>query len=225
MSQSPKELGAGELIHRILAGERDFAATRIAPGQALDEEDAYAEFLAYLRKQDLRASPVIAERADWRGLKARGLFLQSGRFAGANLSGADLSGADLRRSDFTGATFEGTSLNEAELTHSRFIEANLSQALLRSADFYEANLTGAILRGADLSGAFLVRLSLQGADLTEATLSGADMYRVDLRGVIGMESARDLARARLHRAIVTARERDVVEAALRRLPRFELRDE
>jgi uncharacterized protein YjbI with pentapeptide repeats len=226
MSDVLQELAGQEFIRRVLAGERDFAATRLTLRMGpLDEEDGYAELVSYLRQQDLRASPINAELSDWHGLQAPGLFLQSGRFAGANLSAADLRGADLRRSDFTGTTFEEANLSDAELTHSRFIDANLSGALMRNADLYEANLTGAILRNADLSGAFLLRLSLQRADVSDASFLGTELYRVDLRGVIGLDKARDLGRARFHRVIVTAREREIIVAALRELPLFELREE
>jgi uncharacterized protein YjbI with pentapeptide repeats len=226
MSQALTALSGRELIDRIMAGERDFAATCI-PGEScdLESEEAYAQLLSYLQEQDLRNSPIIAERSDWRGLKARGLCIQWAKLADADLSGADLRGADLRRSDFTGATFQGADLGEAELTHSRFIDADFSSATLRSADLYEANLTQSNLRNADLTGALLLRLSLERADMTGATLTRAQLYRVDLRGVVGLESVRDLARAQIHRAIVTRRERDIIENALRDLPLFDLRNE
>lgn len=226
MSQALTMLTAHELISQIIAGERDFSATRIpAAAGHLDEDEAYSQLLAYLREQDLRSSPVNAERADWRGLKAQRLFMQWAKLAGADLRGADLRGSDLRRSDFTSATFQGADLSEAELTHARFIDADLSTAILRNADLYEANLTQSNLQEADLSGALLLRLSLERSDMTAATLTGAQLYRVDLRNAIGLDKVRDLARARLHRVIVTQRERDIIQAALRDLPLFDLRNE
>lgn len=144
MTEAVTLIGGQELIHRALAGERDFAGTRLRSEEAaLEELEGYPELLAYLRAQDLRAAPFIAEGADWRGLRASGLVCQAARLAGADLSAAVLRSADLCRTDLT----------HALLTHQRLHGADLSGARLCSADLYEANLTDAVLRNADLTGA------------------------------------------------------------------------
>ncbi|MPZ13737.1 MAG: hypothetical protein GEU73_04825 [Chloroflexi bacterium] len=225
MAETHVELTLEELARRLMDGERDFSSTRLAPGSDLGSTDRYAELLDYLRGQDLRATPVIGERADWRGIRAPSLYLQSARLAGAELTGADLRGADLRRSDLTGATLAGADLSEATLIGSRLMNAVLQEAVMRETDVYEANLTNSVLRGADLSRAFLLRLSLRGADLTDATLSGADLYRADLRGAIGLGRARDLGTARFHQTVVTPAERELIEATIRSRRLFDVRDE
>lgn len=218
-------IGGRELIRRILAGERDFSGTRLRPEEAnLAALEGYQELLAYLRAQDLRTTPLSAERADWRFLGAPGLFCQAARLAGADLSGAVLRGADLRRADLTGARLRDADLTHALLTHQRLHGADLTGARLNGADLYEANLTDAVLRNADLTGARVIRLTLQGADLTGARLTNADLYRADLRGVRGLEATHDLATVRLYQTIVTARERGLIEAALRAQPWFDVRE-
>jgi uncharacterized protein YjbI with pentapeptide repeats len=225
MTEAAPLIGGRELIRRILAGERDFSGTRLRPEEAnLAALEGYQELLAYLQTQDLRAAPLVAERVDWRFLSAPGLVCQAARLAGADLSGAVLRGADLRRADLTGACLRDADLTHALLTHQRLQEADLSGARLAGADLYEANLTGAVLRNADLTGARVIRLTLQGADLTGARLTNVDFYRADLRGVVGLEAAHDLATVRLYQTIVTPRERELIEAAFRAQPWFDVRE-
>lgn len=81
-----------------------------------------------------------------------------------------------------------------------------------------------MLRNADLTGARVIRLTLQGADLTGARLTNVDFYRADLRGVVGLEAAHDLATVRLYQTIVTPRERELIEAAFRAQPWFDVRE-
>ena len=71
-------LSAKDFARRIMAGERDFANTRIPQEQgALDSIEGYQELLTYLATQDMRATPFNAEGSDWRGMKARGMLKSS----------------------------------------------------------------------------------------------------------------------------------------------------
>lgn len=218
-------LTAGELARRIIAGEREFSETRLTDGDRLEEHAEYRQLVAYLATQDLRASPLIAERAEWPGLRARGLVLGAARLAGADLSGADLREADFRRADLSGAKLTRADLSGATMIGARLMGVDLGEATMRQTDLYEASLAGANLRGVDFSGAWLLRLALKEADLTGANLTGVDFYRADLRGAIGLEAARDLGTARFHQTIVTERERAIVEAALRAQSWFDIRHE
>src|SRR5437667_12469806 len=114
-------LTAAELARRILAGERDFSGTTLGADNDLWSLAEYDEMLAYLRGQDLRNSPVIAEGADWRGLTAPGLFFQAAKLSGANLSGANLQRADLRRAQLPGANLGGADLSGATLIVARLM--------------------------------------------------------------------------------------------------------
>ncbi len=101
---------------------------------------------------------------------------------GSSLSLADLSEADLRETYLIGAYLRGAHLRGANLS-----VANLSGAYLIGANLYRANLSGAYLIGANLyranlSGANLIGANLSGAYLYRADLRGADLYRADLRG-------------------------------------------
>ena len=215
-----------ELVKRLMAGERDFSATRIAPDDnSLETQEGFADLNRYLQEQDLRAEPILAERADWSGLKARGAFLGFSKLAGINLAGADLRGAEFRRSDFTDADLRGANLDGAFFVGCRTQGADLSGSSLRGADFYEASLVGAKLAGCDLTRAFLLRLSLKDADLTGADVTGADMYRCDLRAAIGLDTVAGLGTVALHQTIVTPAERAIVEAALQASDRYDIRDE
>src|SRR5437660_3750800 len=124
-------LTAVELARRILAGERDFSGTTLGTNNDLGSLAEYDELLAYLRGQDLRNSPVVAEGADWHGITAPGLFFQAAKLSGANLSGADLERADLRRAELPGANLSGANLSGATLIVARLMGANLEGATLR----------------------------------------------------------------------------------------------
>ncbi len=75
------EIAADQLVRRILDGERDFSETRLVAVN-LDEARGYSEMIAYLQEQDLRANPLNFERADWRGVRAVGLFWERTKMAG-----------------------------------------------------------------------------------------------------------------------------------------------
>jgi uncharacterized protein YjbI with pentapeptide repeats len=218
-------ISVADLAKRIIDGERDFSDTRLSGDANLGALPSYADLLAYLRGQDLRNSPLIAERADWSGLSAPGVFFQATKLSGANLSRANLQGADLRRAELVEAQLVDADLSGATLVVARLMKANLQGASLRMADLYEANTAEADLRGANAAGARVIRLSLKDANLSGAFFTGTDLYRADLRGAIGLDQVRDLATARFHQTIVGDRERSIVLAAMRDGPLFEYRAE
>ena len=220
-----EEITPSQLVEKLLQGAKEFGGTRMASGSNLAAERDFVQLVAYLSGQDLRASPVLAEEADWAGLQAPGLFLQGTKWARANLKGADLSGADLRRSDMSGVNLSGANLSGATLVGCRMMGADLSGADLRGTDFYEASLAGANLRGADASGALLLRLALKEADLTGVNLMGANMYRCDLRAAVGLAEAKNLATCHFHQTAVTDKELAIITAAMKKSVLFEVRAE
>jgi uncharacterized protein YjbI with pentapeptide repeats len=218
------ELAVDEFVRKVLSGERDFTNTRLAPDTDLSKTDAYPELVTYLQGQDLRNSPVIAEGADWRGLRAPRLVITA-KLAGANLSGADLRDAEVTRSDLSGAALDGADLRGANLSVSRCMKANLTGALLQRADLYEVNFGDALLRGVDLTGAIALKVGLRGTDLTDAIFTDVDLYRADLRGAIGLDATRDLGSAHFHHTIVTPREHAIVNGFLQARPLFDIKEE
>jgi uncharacterized protein YjbI with pentapeptide repeats len=218
---------ARELVQRLLAGERDFTSTRLDPSDRdLTSVTEYSQLNEYLRGlEDLRENPIVCNGVDWAGLRAPGLYFLGARLAGANLSQADLRECDIRRADLQGIRLTGADVSGGTFIGSRMMESDLSNATMKGTDLYEANLSKGVLAGCDLTGAYMLRLNLSGADLTRTKLTGVTFYRSDLRGAIGLDTAQDLATCLFKHTIVTARERDIIEAALAALPRYDLREE
>ncbi|MEX2430630.1 MAG: pentapeptide repeat-containing protein, partial [Dehalococcoidia bacterium] len=226
MTTSTTTLSAQEFMRKAMDGERQFQGIRLPEGQNDFTQDAAAlqAFNKYMRAQDLRTDPVIADGADWRGAHAQGLVLPYSKLPKADLRGADLREADVRRTDFTEAQLQGSDVSMATLVGARLQGADLSDAVMRATDLYEAGTAGVILCRADMTGALLFRISLKDADLTDANVFMAQSYRADLRGVKGLETVKGLGTVRFHKLMVTARERELVEAALRSGPMFEVLD-
>jgi uncharacterized protein YjbI with pentapeptide repeats len=218
------EIASAELVRRVLDGERDFSHTRLVADN-LDEADGYKEMLAWLRDQDLRANPLSFEGADWRGVRALGLFWERTRMSGIDLSGADLRDANLRGADLQRANLQRTNLSGATLVVARLGGANLRNALLRGADMYECNATDAILQRVDLTGAQLPRATFRGVDFTSAVLTNVNFYKTDLREVRGLMNTRDLGTCSYFRTIVTPAEYEAIWAAITAQPMFDLREE
>lgn len=224
MSESFILITGKELIRRILEGERDFSRTRLKPETSLHEEEGFREMNAYLQKQDLRTTPVIAEGADWWGLRAAGLYFQSARLAGADLSGADLRGADLRRALFNGTKLQKANLEGAILLHARLVDTDLTGANMRGVDMYEAKVNSAVLRGVDLAFATMPRVIFESGDLAGAAVGGVNFYRSDLRNVAGLDSVRDLGRALFHHTIITREQHESIRKAIDALALFDVQD-
>ena len=68
--------------------------------------------------------------------------------------------------------------------------------------------------GAVLAGALLVRTPLKDADVSDAIFTRALFYRVDIRGVSGLESAVDLATGVFHATIVTDKEKAALSSII-----------
>ena len=154
MTQVAIKMSAGELVQKIRAGERDFTGLQLPPDSDLSKAEGYDALLDYLKGEDLRAAPVLAEGADLRGLKAPRLALSFAKLAGANLKGCNLAGADMRRADFSNADFSQLVFDE------------------RGLDFTNATLVGTKMNLSD-SGAATTSagLNFTNADLTEAELT------------------------------------------------------
>jgi uncharacterized protein YjbI with pentapeptide repeats len=227
MADTLTMISAAELINKILAGERDLSNTKFQPGKAdLSAEDGFAELNKYVAGiTDLRENGFTANNIDWAGVRAPGLFLQSVKMPGANLAGADLRGADMRRSDMTGANLTGANLSGIVLNNGRYIGADFSDSDMTGAEFYEANFSKARFLNVNFAVAYTVRANFSEADFTGSELGGANFYRSDLRGAIGLEAAHNLASCAFKATVVTARERDIIEAARSALPLFDLRTE
>ena len=224
MSETFIPITGRELIQRILAGERDFSRTRLAPATPLHQEEGFRQMIAYLQQQDLRTTPVIAEGVDWKGLKAPGLFLPSAHLVGADLSGADLRDSDLRRALFNDAKLDRANLEGSIMLHCRLIQTDLTGANMRGVDMYEAKINGAVFRNVDLTFAHLLRVVFENGNLTDASVGGVNFYRTDLRKVVGLGSVRDLGRALFHQTVITHEQLETIQSAIRSLPLFDVRD-
>lgn len=121
--------------------------------------------------------------ADLRGADLMEAILSRTSLVGAFLVGADLLGAFLDGAKLKEANFDGASLNFTKLTGAKLSRANLTGASLEEADFSRADLSGA-----DLSFATFNRTDLQGADFSYTKMHYTIFARVDLRGVIGLET-------------------------------------
>jgi uncharacterized protein YjbI with pentapeptide repeats len=218
------EIASNELVRRILDGERDFSRTRLVADN-LDEADGYENMLAWLREQDLRASPLNFEGADWRGVRALGLFWERTRMAGMDLSGADLRDASLRGADLQRSNLQRANLSGATFVVAKLGGANFRNALMRGADMYECNATDAVMQRVDLTGAQLPRATFRGVDFTGAVLTNVNFYKTDLREVRGLVNTRDLATCSYFKTIVNAAEHDAIWSAIAAQPMFELREE
>jgi uncharacterized protein YjbI with pentapeptide repeats len=218
------EIAADQLVRRILDGERDFSETRLVAVN-LDEARGYSEMIAYLQEQDLRANPLNFERADWRGVRAVGLFWERTKMAGMDLSGADFRQASLRGADLQGANLQQANLSGATFVVAKLGGASFRNALVRGADMYECNATDAVLQRVDLTGAQLPRATFRNVEFTGATLTNVNFYKTDLRGAKGLATARDLATCSYFKSIVTPAEHEIIWAAISAQPMFELREE
>lgn len=124
----------------------------------------------------------------------------------ANLSGVDLTGANLENANLTGANLTGAILSNTTLTGATLKGANFTGVDLRTAKgkdsrycvFDSYDLTGTNFSKTKLIGGFwaanLTNASFAGAEFmeytyfTNATLTGANLSNIDMRGMRGYNS-------------------------------------
>ncbi|HZX12752.1 MAG TPA: pentapeptide repeat-containing protein [Candidatus Nanoarchaeia archaeon] len=103
------------------------------------------------------------------------------------------------------------------LPYTQGVGANFEGANLGGADFKEANLGGADFWRADLWRADFWR-----ADLKGTNLGRADLGRANLVNVRNLEGSVNLGRAFFFKTRVRAREKEIIEEALKTRPLFEI---
>ena len=130
-------------------------------------------------------------------------------FSWLDLTGLNFRGRNLADADFTGALLVGAKFVGARLDHAVFFGADLQEADLTEASMRRCDLRGACLRGADLSGADLFEADLREgsiaavdrvkglrllehanrvAEIHGATLTGANLERSKMSGVIAIKA-------------------------------------
>jgi uncharacterized protein YjbI with pentapeptide repeats len=120
------------------------------------------------------APDLIAERANFTGVRLTGAKLPGARLRGANFTSttlceAGLDGADLREANLTGANLRGASLRKADLCQANFRDANLGGA----------DLTGAKITGTDFKGANLHQARGLPASILKKTQPGTALLRLE----------------------------------------------
>jgi uncharacterized protein YjbI with pentapeptide repeats len=142
------------------------------------------------------------ERIERRAIKPdlSGEDLSGKRMSGIDLSFTDLTGCDLSNCDLTHAQIREASMAMVDLQFASLRGANLYGSDLHGANLRQANLlltnfTGTLLSAVQLNGANVSRTVfhgsiLDGADFTDSSISYCSFAGVDLRNVIGLDTAR-----------------------------------
>jgi Uncharacterized low-complexity proteins len=145
------------------------------------------------------------------GVKAKGMILRWGNFAGAEMpwssfQKADLTGANLSHTNLSASNLREANLLEADLQKANLKNASMQGANLMQVNLQEADLTGANLQDANLSGADLQKAKLSSVNLSGANLSGVDLHGVDLRGA-DLRKVKNITIKQLASAIIDIRTR------------------
>jgi uncharacterized protein YjbI with pentapeptide repeats len=196
-----------ELVKKILAGERDFTGIKLEEGFDLSGYEGFKEMQDYISKHRHDLFPLSFYEAEMKGIKAPGLNLPYVWGTQVNLEHADLSNGSLAAAHFFGAN-----LREANLRNTY-----LYNAMLGRADLYRANLEYADLHGASLIGTNLREACVAGANFLDANFRDAI-----LRGVRGLEAARNLCAAHFFMTRVSEHEKIILDKAIQDRKFFEL---
>lgn len=210
-SSKPEPIWGQEILEAILGEETDFSR-RYLVGEGYNFnghkhfntmqqylERRYGEAVRALLANEEYTVPhrIIFREAQFRDIKAEGVFWPFILGKGAvldhcTLNGANLNGADFGRAGFKQAKmikvqarkafFSGAILASADLTEADLIETAFNDATLQRAKLRKANLHNAKLRKANLQYAILEDADLSGADLSGANLSEANLVRANLSG-------------------------------------------
>ena len=140
---------------------------------------------------------------------AQGLTATSGEipiFKGANMTRARVqarfTGGDMRGATFAGGDLSAHLKNQSMgLMHTEMGSADLEGADFAKTDMGHADMSFANLKGANFKGADLSRAVLTGADASDADFAGADLTGAELdgtnfTGAKGLDTAKNLDKAR-----------------------------
>ena len=109
-----------EFVEKLLNGERDFERVTLLDYDFrkdrvyLIDGEVLSTVNQYLQGQDLQRNPLILKRANFRGIKAPGLFIPYSNCYGIDIRWSNLSGANLSNCNFRKAKVNrGTNLTDA----------------------------------------------------------------------------------------------------------------
>lgn len=119
----------------------------------------------------LMSKPVLdLYRANMRGAKLDGAFLENVKFGGVDLRGADLHGAIIDSTDFSASNLQGVDLSDAGPIADKK-PADFGSTCLTGARFSRATLDGASFKDAEGRDVGFAKASLDDADFKNARLT------------------------------------------------------
>ncbi|MEK6937110.1 MAG: pentapeptide repeat-containing protein [Nanoarchaeota archaeon] len=176
------DLTGGELVNKILEGERDFSGIELESGFNFTEHHAFDYITECFRSDGgfngglNKKNPLIFSGAKLCYLKADGIYLPYGKFDGADLTGASFDEADLSEADFSRAKLWYASFFRARLTKSNFTKAKCNRT-----DFRETDLKEAWFIGSEFKNVYLQNAKLDDANFDKTRFDGflvmKDLYR------------------------------------------------
>jgi len=224
MQNKLKKMEGEEFVRKVLDGERNFKNISLEEGFDLSGYEGFSEMNDYLKKQNLKDSPLDITNSEFKFVKASGLYLPfvKGRKANledanlwyanlwnanlgyanlwkANLWNANLGYANLWKANLEDANLENANLENANLGYANLRKANLWKANLRKANLWNANLWYANLENANLWYANLWYANLENANLENANLENANLWYANLENAnlekANLKGVRNLKRA------------------------------
>lgn len=211
--------------HENQSAKEEKARKRAREEEIKREARQLAEEEIAKREEQKRRSKewIIANFANQKRAKLRGVDLRNTGLMNSNYEGANFEEADLSYSNLSGAFLCCANMVKVDLSNSKLIYsflgslnyfeprgADLTMANLRKSDFRRANLhdvnfTNAFMEKANFANASLINANLTGADLrdanlTEANLAGANLTNTKLIGT-NLQKAK-LTEADLSKAII-----------------------
>ena len=168
-------LEAPEFIKRVMEGERDFSGIKLTDRDTVDDHIyTFLELGEYLKKQDLKSSPIILDEAELEGIRAGVLWIPYLRANQASFKNAYFPNANFEHGDFRRSSFYNTQLQQANCSNCNFSSAyfkhtTLHSTILTHADFRMADMADARDLGAakDLGLAKFGRTKVSAAELKE----------------------------------------------------------
>jgi uncharacterized protein YjbI with pentapeptide repeats len=175
--------------------ETTINATRLGN---IDVTDANFEALVFRACRDLPTSFVAAknpggaqfsnchlQKVDLRGAKLAGIRFGGSWLTEADFTNADLCGASLVGSDFTDAKFEKTRMDGALVSRAKFVNSTLRKADgLEKVIWDDAELVDCDLSGADLHKALLRGVIARNADFSNCNLQDVNLVDCDVGGAM-----------------------------------------